>query len=84
MKDIETKQPEFDIHVNLNGEETAIQVKPDETSDGASYFVCQVSGEVLTQIREEADGSWDQIWGELDHQSLNAIGKAIKQHHQTL
>lgn len=69
---------EFEILVNLDGADTAITVKPDETSDGSPYFICDISGNTITQLREEADGSWEQLWGKLDHHAVTLIGKAIK------
>lgn len=78
MKTYQSRPEEFDIQVNLTGSDTRMTVKPDETSDGSPYFICDVSGNTVTQLREEADGSWEQLWGKLDHKEVTLIGKAIK------
>lgn len=78
MKNQNEHPEEFEIQVSLSGKDTAIRVKPDETSDGAPYFICDVSGNTITQLREETEGGWEQLWGELDEQEIATIGKAIK------
>ncbi|AOM76242.1 hypothetical protein [Pedobacter steynii] len=78
MKTYQSRPEEFDIQVNLTGSDTCMTVKPDETSDGSPYFICDVSGNTVTQLREEADGSWEQLWGKLDQKEVTLIGKAIK------
>lgn len=83
MKDMESHEQAFEIQVNFDNAEQHIKVEPEETSDGAAYFKCSISGNAITQLREEPDGKWEQLWGSLDHTSVNAIGKAIK-HNQTL
>lgn len=79
MADLELHNPEFDITVNLNGTDKTITVKPDETSDGVEYYICKFRDEQITQIRLEEEGEWDQMWGELSEEDVNAIGKAIEQ-----
>ena len=78
MKNHHLHPEEFEILVSLDGSETPVTVKPEETSDGAPYFICDLSGNTITQLREEADGSWEQLWGKLDHHTITSIGKAIK------
>ena len=70
-------QEDFEISTILNGSEKTIKVKPEETTDGVEYFKCSHSGKNITQIRLEKDGSWEQIWGDLDNLSVQTIGKAI-------
>lgn len=78
MKQQHSHPEEFEILVTIDGTDTRITVKPDETSDGAPYFICDLSGNTITQLREENDGSWEQLWGKLDHHTVTLIGKAIK------
>jgi len=78
MTDIEALPPSFEIQLNIKGKEQTILVKPDETSDGARYYNCILDGETLTQIREETDGNWEQLWGTLDQQDVDAIGGKIR------
>lgn len=73
----ELQPQDFEIEVSLNGKPTTIQVKVEETTDGVEYFECMHSGKSLTQIRKEDGGSWEQIWGNLDQQTINLIGLAI-------
>lgn len=70
----------FEVGVFLNESQKTVSVKPEETTDGAEYFNCRQSGETITQIRQDKDGSWDQIWGTLDNETVQAIGKAISKH----
>lgn len=67
----------FEISINLSGSMKTILVKPEETTDGAEYFECILDDKSITQIRQEKDGSWEQIWGELNHLDIVTIGKAI-------
>lgn len=67
----------FEISVQLSGSVQTIQVKPEETTDGAEYFKCSLNDQHITQIRQEKDGDWEQIWGELNSIDVNNIGKAI-------
>lgn len=77
MENTELHAQRFEINVDLNGAAQTIQVDPEETTDGVEYFNCSLSGKNITQIRKEKDGSWEQIWGELDHHSVTKIGSAI-------
>lgn len=80
MGQSEVHQEEFKISIDLNGSKKTIKVKPEETTDGAEYFKCSQSNKNITQIRQEKDGSWDQIWGDLDNALIQRIGKAINAH----
>lgn len=79
MGDLELHNPEFDIIVNLGGENTKISVNPAETSDGVEYFNCLVGGKQITQIRLDENQKWEQIWGELNDDEVNVIGENIEQ-----
>lgn len=78
MADLEEHNPGFDITVQLDGESKKITVQPDETSDGVEYFICKLGNDQLTQIRLD-DGKWDQLWGELSQEEVDAIGQGIQQ-----
>lgn len=82
MKDPQSQPDKFEIQVDLNKEPQTLTVSQDETSDGAAYFKCRISGKDITQVREEAGGEWEQIWGNLDPEAIKQIGKAIKKHHK--
>jgi hypothetical protein len=79
MADLELNNPEFDIVINLDGQSKTIRVKPDETSDGIEYFVCKSGDDEITQIRQDEDHKWEQLWGELSDEEVTAIGEAIEQ-----
>lgn len=80
MENLEIQPEGFDINISLNGSMKTIQVKPEETTDGAEYFKCNLDGKNITQIRQEKDGSWEQIWGDLSNIDVVNIGKAIAAH----
>lgn len=80
MAKLAMRQEDFEISITLNGANKTIHVKPDETSDGVEYFKCSEANKNITQIRQEKDGSWEQIWGELDIDMVQEIGKAISTH----
>lgn len=77
MERSEVNQEEFEINITLNGSKQTINVKPEETTDGAEYFKCSQSSKNITQIRQEKDKGWEQIWGDLDNGTIQDIGKAI-------
>ncbi len=80
MGETELHQENFEININLGGTNQTIYVNPEETTDGVEYFKCSLAGKNLTQIRREEDGNWEQIWGDLDMRTVEAIGKAITAH----
>jgi hypothetical protein len=77
MKDMELHNQDFIVSINSNGSLQNIKVSPEETTDGVEYFKCKLGDENITQIRKDKDGNWEQIWGELDDESVNEIGLAI-------
>ncbi|WP_158796631.1 hypothetical protein [Pedobacter sp. L105] len=81
MADLEENNPGFDISVQLDGENKNITVQPDETSDGVEYFICKVGDDQITQVRFD-NGKWDQLWGELSQEEVDAIGHEIEQEQQ--
>jgi len=78
MADLELHNPEFEVTANIDGADKTISVKPDETSDGVEYFICSEAGQKITQIRLDEDNQWEQMWGELSQDAVDAIGEAIK------
>lgn len=80
MEKLETHAENFEIDISLNGSVKTIQVQPEETTDGAEYFKCNLDGKNITQIRQEKDGTWEQIWGDLNNLDVVNIGKAIASH----
>jgi len=79
MADLELHNPEFDITVNISGEQKTITVQPDETSDGVEYYKCKSGGSEITQLRLDEDNNWEQLWGEISDEEVAAIGEAITQ-----
>lgn len=67
----------FDIRVNINGTEETLTVSPDETTDGIEFFNCLLKDKKITQMRSDESGKWEQMWGELDQDTINQIGAAI-------
>ena len=80
MEQSEDRRQNFEITIEFNGSIKKIMVKPEETTDGAEYFKCSDEGNLVSQIREEKDGKWEQIWGELDMEMVELIGSAINEH----
>lgn len=82
MSQPHVNEEEFEISISLNGSEKRITIKPEQTTDGAEYFTCSESNSNITQIRAEKDGSWEQIWGDLDNLTIQNLGKAIAGHNR--
>lgn len=81
MKD--TAHQKFDISVNIdsNGNKTfELQVQPEETTDGVPYFVCKTNGVEISQLRKNEDNEWEQLWGDLNEETVQSIGKAIEEY----
>lgn len=77
MTDLEKTNPEFTIEVSIKGQLEHIVVKPQETSDGVEYFLCLKGDKQITQVRKDNGSRWEQMWGELDDDEVNAIGREI-------
>lgn len=75
MKD--EAQNSITITVNLNGTNQEIEVKQDDSSDGAPFYYCDVNGDRITQIRKDEHDNWEQLWGDLDEATVKSIGEAI-------
>lgn len=78
MGELETNNPPFEVEVSLNGNTQTVSVKPEETSDGDTYYSCTLAEHEVTQIRSDEKDQWEQLWGKLPQQQVDAIGKAIK------
>lgn len=78
MAEFALNNPEFEIIVMLSGEEKTLKVHPAETSDGVAYYKCSSGTDEITQIRKEAEGKWEQLWGQLDQRQVDTIGIAIE------
>lgn len=79
MADLELNNPAFEITVQLQAGNQTLRIQPDETSDGVEYFICYAGENKLTQIRLDENSSWEQLWGELSQEDINAIGQSIKE-----
>jgi hypothetical protein len=77
MTDLAKQNPEFTIEVSINGQQETIVAKPQETSDGVEYFECFKGDEQITQVRKDSGEKWEQMWGELKEEEVDAIGEAI-------
>jgi len=77
MTDLAKHNPEFTINVSIKGKQETIVAKPQETSDGVEYFLCFKGDEQLTQIRKDSGDKWEQMWGELPDEEVQAIGSEI-------
>ncbi|MBG6234613.1 hypothetical protein IWX76_001168 [Pedobacter sp. CAN_A7] len=78
MTEFESQNPEFTIEVDFDGHSQSFQVKPEETSDGVSYYSCLQEGKTVTQLRTNEKGQWEQIWGKLSPQQVEALGAVLK------
>jgi hypothetical protein len=77
MTDLAKHNPEFNIDVTISGQQSSIVVKPQETSDGVEYFICYNGEEEITQVRKDSGEKWEQMWGELSEEDVDAIGAEI-------
>jgi len=72
-----TADTPFEIEVVVQGILKRLTVYPQETTDGAPYYVCRENQDEVAELRKETSQNWVQLWGELDHASITAIGDAI-------
>lgn len=80
MTKIDFNNSHFVINIELNGSLKSIKVSSEETTDGVTYFKCQLETDQITEIRPDINGGWEQIWGKLDPKTVTAIGAAINDH----
>jgi hypothetical protein len=74
MKDM--NQDPIYLIIKLDGEETQLNAKKEETTDGISFFKIEQQGKLITQIRK-IDNKWEQLWGDLNQQQIDEIGAAL-------
>jgi len=79
IKDMDSTHQDFYIIAQIDGQEKHLHVKELETSDGAPYYACHVGDTEITQIRNETYGKWEQLWGDLDEQTVQKIGAQIEE-----
>lgn len=72
-----TTDNSFEIVVNIAEKQKRLNIIPQETTDGAPYYICRENEQHLSEIRKESNGNWVQLWGDLEEQSIQAIGQAI-------
>lgn len=72
-------QKDFYIIVQIDGNEKHVNVKHLETTDGVPYYACYIGKTEITQIRDELYGKWEQLWGSLPEETVQAIGKQIEE-----
>lgn len=77
MADLEMNNPSFKINVSLKKGESMLKIRPDETSDGVSIFKCYAGEDMITEIRQDHQQEWSQLWGKLEQEDINRIGAAI-------
>ncbi|MCH5717434.1 hypothetical protein [Niabella hibiscisoli] len=68
---------EFLVEAKVGGKMQQVQMSISETTDGASFYICRVEDDEITQIRKD-EQVWKQIWGELDEADVKSIGEAIE------
>lgn len=69
-------QEPIHLKIRLDGEETQLNAKKEETTDGISFFKIEQQGKLITQIRK-IDNEWEQLWGDLNQQQIDEIGTAL-------
>ncbi|TDQ11598.1 hypothetical protein [Pedobacter metabolipauper] len=75
----ESPNTKFTIRVQAEGlTKEDIAVHYADTSDGTPYYVCKIDGHEV-QLRKD-DEKWEQIWGELNQEQVDALGAEINKH----
>ncbi len=69
-------QEPLHLQIKLNGEETQLNARKEETTDGVSFFKIEQEGKLITQVRK-IDSEWEQLWGHLHQQQIDEIGAAL-------
>lgn len=68
----------FNITAEIDGQKKHIKVTQLETTDGVPYYACHAGEVEVTQLRNEIYGKWEQLWGNLDDQTIQYLGKQIE------
>ena len=73
------KPPTIDFYIiaTINEQEKHIKVVQLETTDGVPYYACFIGESEITQLRKETYGKWEQLWGNLDNNTIQFIGSQI-------
>lgn len=70
-------QPDkFQITVQLKNEPCTLEVSVAPTTDSVDTYICRSANKEITHVRKDA-GMWKQLWGGLDDESIDHIGKEI-------
>lgn len=66
----------FQVAVQLKNGPSTLDVSVEPTSDGVDTYVCTAAGKEITHVRKDT-GIWKQLWGDLDPQAIEQVGKEI-------
>ncbi|MBO9618446.1 MAG: hypothetical protein J7539_05360 [Niabella sp.] len=66
----------FTIAVTINGKSQQVEVATAETTDGVTFYKCNINAAEITELRRD-EGRWKQLWGELNNVEIESIGAAI-------
>ncbi len=72
-----------DFEISLSNGQFAnerLLIKPVQTTDGIPIYNCHLEGKSISQLRQATSGEWVQIWGTLDTDTIQHIGRAIENH----
>ncbi|TKB98699.1 hypothetical protein [Pedobacter cryophilus] len=76
MEDL--KSNAFSLKVNINNDTKEMIVQPTETTDGVTFYFCEIEGKKISELRK--DENWQQVWGSLTSYEIKEIGSQIDQH----
>ncbi|SOD14152.1 hypothetical protein [Pedobacter xixiisoli] len=76
---MDSAEVDFYIIAQINEQEKHIKVVQLETTDGVPYYSCLIGDDEITQLRDETYGKWEQLWGDLDDNTIQRIGKQIEE-----
>ena len=68
----------FVLNLKADSVPESIEVTIQDTSDGQPFYSCQIDGSEV-QLRKD-DDKWEVMWGELNDETLAALGAAIDEH----
>jgi len=69
----------FYVICQINEQDKEIKVIQLETTDGVPYYSCMIGDNEITQLRNEIYGKWEQLWGDLDNETIQQLGKQIEE-----
>ncbi|WP_257668755.1 hypothetical protein [Parapedobacter tibetensis] len=53
-------------------------IEPVQTTDGIPIYNCYLEGKSISQLRQATSGEWMQLWGTLEKDTVQRIGKTIE------